>query len=244
MATSQITWPFNVISITGTGVDASSFATASTSPTNGRVQYAGFFSQLASGADPQTVTASGTNGFSGTWTSVATVACNDGSAKGWRLTLFRSTATSGTAGVITFTLGASEVQTGACWGVIECTNVVETPQQSGTASNAASGAALGVTLGSALTDSRNTVIGLFGCGVSGVSNAPAAGQLSQISTASTWLGGDGANISMMWQMSPTITSTPGYGTRIGRCSIAFELANSNAASGNVPRVVSSGNYEV
>lgn len=226
MATTKVTWLHHLL-IAGTNTDANSYAASSVAATQGRPVYAAFLQRLASVADPAVSTASGTNCFSGTWTSVATVAVNDGSAIGWRLTLFRSTAQAGGAGVLTFDC-AAETQSAAAWAILEGVNVSEAPVQSKTAANAASGAALGATLDNALTDERNLVLGVFSCGVSGVTNSPAAGYMVAAGTAN-WVISASDGISLVLQMGTGLTNTPGYGTRVGRLAIVVELANSNAA---------------
>lgn len=95
--------------------DATTYTTASVSPTTtGIPLYVGFATRYS--AAPDTPTCAGTNAFSGTWTSVGTI------TRGTiRLTVFRSTAQSTTAGTITAT-HTNTMLTGA-WTLVEVANL-------------------------------------------------------------------------------------------------------------------------
>lgn len=99
--------------------DATSYAATSVTPTSGRVLLAYCASQIGSGT-PNTPTASGTNGFSGTWTAIANSVQDQ-----TKITLFRSTAQSSVAGVVTFDF-AGQTQIGACWQILQWQNVATT----------------------------------------------------------------------------------------------------------------------
>lgn len=100
--------------------DATSYATA-TSPTltNGAVLTAWVATVIAAGT-PNTPTATGTNGLNGTWTAITSVVQDQ-----IKLTLFRSTAQSTTAGVLTFDL-AGQTNSAAVWGLTQWANVSTT----------------------------------------------------------------------------------------------------------------------
>lgn len=99
--------------------DATSYATGSVTPTNGRVLLAFCATQITAGT-PNTPTASGTNGLSGTWTAIANSVQDQ-----TKITLFRSVATSSVAGVLTFDL-AGQTQLSACWEILQWQNVATT----------------------------------------------------------------------------------------------------------------------
>ena len=93
----------------GTTTNATSFATASITPTANRLVLAWVTSRVAAAGIP---TASG-NGL--TWVQVATIA--DGSG-GIRLTVFRAMGASPSAGAVTFDFGGVS-QTSCCWSIAE-----------------------------------------------------------------------------------------------------------------------------
>lgn len=99
--------------------DATSYAASSVTPTSGRVLLAYCATQITAGT-PNTPTATGTNGLSGTWTAIANSVQDQ-----TKITLFRSTAASSVAGVLTFDL-AGQTQLGACWGIVQWQNVATT----------------------------------------------------------------------------------------------------------------------
>ncbi len=99
--------------------DATSYAATSVTPTSGRILLAYCATQIGAGT-PNTPTASGTNGFSGTWTEIANAVQDQ-----TKITLFRSTAASSVAGVLTFDF-AGQTQIGACWQVLQWQNVAST----------------------------------------------------------------------------------------------------------------------
>lgn len=94
-----------------TTVDGTTHTTASSSPTTtGIVLYAAFGALYS--AAPDTPTCAGTNAYSGTWTQVATATRGN-----IRITVFRSTAQSTTAGTVTATY-TNTMLTGV-WSLIE-----------------------------------------------------------------------------------------------------------------------------
>lgn len=106
-----------ILTASGSATDASSYATASVTPTANALILASVFN-IAVG--PATPTASG-NGL--TWVAVASVAVVNNA----RTTLFRAMGASPTAGAITFDFGG-QTQQNAHWTVTEVTGV----DQSGT----------------------------------------------------------------------------------------------------------------
>jgi hypothetical protein len=99
--------------------DATSYAASSVTPVSGRILLAYCATQISAGT-PNTPTASGTNGLSGTWTAIANSIQDQ-----TKITLFRSTAASSVAGVLTFDL-AGQTQIGACWQILQWQNVATT----------------------------------------------------------------------------------------------------------------------
>ena len=92
-----------IASETVTAVDATTVGTTSASPvTSGDVLFCVVGNRK--GTTPDTPTVTGTNAYSGTWTQVTTVLTGGGSR---RLTVFRSTAQSTTAGVVTAAFGGA-----------------------------------------------------------------------------------------------------------------------------------------
>lgn len=205
--------------------DATSYATA-TSPTltNGAVLTAWVATVIAAGT-PNTPTATGTNGLNGTWTAITNVVQDQ-----IKLTLFRSTAQSTTAGVLTFDL-AGQTNSAAAWGLTQWANVnttINVQSTTGTANAgttiawaaplAAFGAAFNTTYaiacvaGSFLTVRSNITQGLMsimaGSSISG----------TEVSGADFY---SGAEVN-----SPSIDSS-GAGDIVG---IAIEVS-SNASSG-------------
>lgn len=96
--------------------DGTSFAAASVTPTSGAVLTA-WCATLISAGTPNTPTASGTNGLSGTWTAIANSVQDQ-----IKITLFRSTAASAVAGVLTFDLGG-QTNSAAIWGIAQWEDV-------------------------------------------------------------------------------------------------------------------------
>lgn len=142
------------VTIGNSGTDATSYATASVSPTNGRVLLAWVATQITAGT-PNTPTASGTNGFSGTWTAIANVVQDQ-----TKLTLFRSTAASGTAGVLTFDLGG-QTNSAAVWGVDEWVDVNTTINVQSTTTGA--NAATNLTFSPSLAAFASSLNGVYAC---------------------------------------------------------------------------------
>ncbi len=89
---------FNRLTQNSSNTDSSTMTLASVTPTNGRPLIL-FVTSLFSAA-PTTPTATGTNGFSGTWTAIGSVTVGNR-----RLTMLRSVATSSVAGVVTIDWG-------------------------------------------------------------------------------------------------------------------------------------------
>lgn len=98
----------------GSNTDASSYATASITPSADKLILAWVYS-IASAA-PNTPTASG-NGL--TWVQVATTSDNIGNR---RITLFRAMGASPSSGAVTFDFGG-QTQIGCAWSVVEYDNV-------------------------------------------------------------------------------------------------------------------------
>src|SRR5690348_149654 len=108
---------FSRLTANSSNVDATSYATASVSPTNTRFLYAVVTTLKATA--PDTPTASGTNGFNGTWTQIGTTVTLQTPAGNFiGISRFWSIATSGTAGVLTFDF-AGNTQLAAVWDVIQ-----------------------------------------------------------------------------------------------------------------------------
>jgi len=99
--------------------DATSYATASISPTGNRLVLAVVRTWRAAGEPGDTATATG--GGMTTWTKVATRA-----AAGARMTLFRALQASPTSGAVTFGFGGVESQDAAAWAILEFSDVVTT----------------------------------------------------------------------------------------------------------------------
>lgn len=89
-----------LLTLNNTATDATTHALPSTTPTSGAVLTAYVHSLIAAGT-PNTPTASGTNGLSGTWTAIGSAVQDQ-----VRITAFRSVAASGVAGVLTFDFAA------------------------------------------------------------------------------------------------------------------------------------------
>ena len=143
------------LTIGGSGSEASSYGTASISPTPGRVVLVGVQSESKDGsyAIP---TLSGVNM---TWTQIATISGTQG-----RNTLFRGLATAPIAGAITINLG--EAQFNCSWVVDEVagcvrsgSNAADAIVQSASANGVAPTTGLTVTLG-ALAHAKNIAYGM------------------------------------------------------------------------------------
>ena len=132
--------------------DGTSYASGSTTPTNGRVLTAWVASVIAAGT-PNTPTASGTNGLSGTWTAIA-----NSTRDQVKVTLFRSVAASGVAGVLTFDFGG-QTNSGFAYGIEEWVEVATTLNVQSTTTNA--DAATAITMSPALAAFASTTNGTY-----------------------------------------------------------------------------------
>jgi hypothetical protein len=131
--------------------DATSYATASVTPTNGRVAFAAIATYLSTGT-PAIPTASG-NGQ--TWIQLATVTVGSN----LRLTVYYAVVASATAGAVTFDFGA-ETQTAAAWSYLEISLIDNAAPVVQSKTNTATGSsAISVTLDAALTSVWNIVLG-------------------------------------------------------------------------------------
>lgn len=130
-------------------IDATSYATGSGTPVSSSVYYVAVGARRAAG---QTVepTLAGTNGFNVAWAVVgASVLSND-----IRLTVFRGTASSGTAGTLTATF-TGETQDCCSIGVYRVTAVNAAPAQ--TKTGTATSTTITVTFDGGLSDVWNAV---------------------------------------------------------------------------------------
>lgn len=136
--------------------DATSYAAASWTPTDGRVITA-VVTNYRSAGSPDTPTASGTNGLNGTWTQFSTVTVGN-----VRMTAFWSVATSGVAGVLTFDFGGS-TQSAAAWWIEEWSNTNTTTPviaaNTTTFTNQTLTSSSTITLPNALTAAFNKTVG-------------------------------------------------------------------------------------
>ena len=132
--------------------DATSYASGSTTPTNGRVLTAWVASVIAAGT-PNTPTATGTNGLSGTWTAIA-----NSTRDQVKITLFRSVAASGVAGVLTFDFGG-QTNSGFAYGIEEWVDVATTLNVQSTTTTA--DAATSITMSPALASFASTTNGTY-----------------------------------------------------------------------------------
>lgn len=209
------------LSTSNSAVGATSFTTASVTPTNGRVLTAWCATVIVAGT-PNTPTATGTNGFSGTWTEIANVVQDQ-----IKITLFRSVAASGVAGTITFDL-AGQTNLGAAMGIEEWVDVATTLNvQSGT--SAADGAT-SVTLSPALSAFASTLNGTYAVvadagnlvAVRGTNSQGFMSQLASAVTTNAVVGG-GAFYSPTSVTAPVL-SCSGAGSDL--VLIAMEVSNS------------------
>lgn len=116
-------------------VDATSYTTGSTpSLTNGAVLTA-WVATLISAGTPNTPTCTGTNGLNGTWTAITNVVQDQ-----IKITMFRSAATSTTAGTLTFDL-AGQTNSAAGWSIVSWGNVSATINAQSTSGTANGGTA-------------------------------------------------------------------------------------------------------
>ena len=156
--------------------NASSYATASHTPTGNRLVFAAVISRL-NGAVPNTPTATG-NGL--TWVQVTTVAFNTIATARSRLTVFRGMVASPSAGATTFDF-AAQTQGSCAWSIKEFASIdtggtdgSAAVVQSATNSVDASVAALVVTL-AAFGSADNATYGAFGGSQGTGSFTPGAG---------------------------------------------------------------------
>jgi hypothetical protein len=149
---------FYALASLGSNTDATSYATASITPTNGGMILA--FVTSFFGGTPAIPTLSGTNGLNTTWTQLNTATIGSD----LRLTGFWGVASSGTAGVLTFDFGA-ETELAAVWHVLYVTNVnLTTPVIATNNVKHEAEDSVGnwnVTLPNALTSSANIPFGVF-----------------------------------------------------------------------------------
>lgn len=140
--------------------DATSYATASVSPTNGQVVL--LITASLKATTPDTPTASGTNGFNGTWTQVgSTVTVQTPAGNFIGLSVLRSVATSGTAGIVT--ANYTNTQLASAWDLIISPYINTTTPivQSKTTTSTDATTTLSLALDAALAAAANWVIGAF-----------------------------------------------------------------------------------
>lgn len=147
---------FSRITANGNNSSGTSFATASVAPVSGQFLYAVICSLKAT--TPDTPTASGTNGFSGTWHQIGTTLTLQTPAGNFiGVSRFWSIATSSVAGVLTFSFGAA-TQLGGLWDLLQSpfVNATTPVVQSNTGTDTSSSTALpSITLSSALSSFMN-----------------------------------------------------------------------------------------
>ena len=102
------------------GTDATSYTTAATPTLVSGTVVTAWVATLISAGTPNTPTCTGTNGLNGTWTAITNVVQDQ-----IKLTLFRSTTTSTTAGTLTFDL-SGQTNSAAGWNIVAWDNVATT----------------------------------------------------------------------------------------------------------------------
>lgn len=151
----------------GSNTDATSYNTASVTPTANRLQLLWVYSIAGAAPNQPTVTGNGL-----TWVNIGSVLDSDGLR---RITLFRAMGGSPSAGAIAIDFGG-QTQTGAAWSLAEYDNV-DTGGTNGSAavvqvvtgSTGSNGTSLTVTL-AAFASAANATVGGFGIPLNTASN--------------------------------------------------------------------------
>lgn len=214
------------LTTSNSAADATSFASGSTTPTSGRVLTAWVASVIAAGT-PNTPTASGTNGLSGTWTAIANATRDQ-----IKITLFRSTAASSVAGVLTFDFGG-QTNSGFACGIEEWVDVATTLNVQSTTTTA--DAATSITMSPALAAFASTTNGTYAVvaspgsflAVRGVNTQGTMMQLATTVTSGTEI--TGAAFYSPGEINAPQLSVSGAGSDL--VAIAMEVSNTITAGG-------------
>lgn len=208
----------------GSNTDATSYATASVSPTNGQIVL-GITASLKA-TTPDTPTASGTNGFNGSWNQInSTVTVQTPAGNFIGLSAFWSLATSGTAGVVTFNY--TNTQLAGMWALITSPFIKTSNPivQSKTTTDTSAATTLSLALDAALMAAANWVISAF---AHNNASAPAvanttSGEYSPVPSASNTSVSDGLGLQIF--VGPTITAAAQQLTAsVAKVAIVMELA--------------------
>lgn len=224
---------FSRITANGNNSSGTSFATASVAPVSGQFLYAVICSLKAT--TPDTPTASGTNGLSGTWTQIGTTLTLQTPAGNFiGVSRFRSVAASSVAGVLTFSFGGN-TQLGGLWDLLQSPFVSSgTPVvQSGTNTDTTASTALpAITLGAALSNFMNWAVVIVAEQANSTPSISIAGSYQPYpnQTATSIAGGLGLKLCVV----PANSFTPASGSytaSVAKVILADEIAQDGT---NVP----------
>lgn len=214
----------------GSNTDATSYAAASVSPVSGQVIIAAVVSLKAT--TPDTPTASGTNGFNGTWTQIGSTVTVQTPAGNWiGLSLFWSVASSNTAGVLTFSFGGN-TQLAGVWDILTSPfiNTATPVVQSKTATSTDSSTTMSITLDAALSAPANWVLGAFAHQASGSPALTSVSSEYSPSVAASPSASDGAGLRLI--VGPTITSAmQTFTANVGKIGFVIEVAQDGTGAG-------------
>lgn len=224
---------FSRLTANSSNTDATSYATASVAPTSGQFLYAVICSLKAT--TPDTPTASGTNGLSGTWTQIGTTVTLQTPAGNFiGVSRFRSVATSSVAGVLTFSFGAN-TQLAGVWDLIQSPFVSSgTPVvQSGSSTDTSASTSLpSITLGSALSNFMNWAVVIVAEQANSTPSISIAGSYQPYPNQTSTVATDGLGLKLC--VVPGISFTPASGSytaSVAKVIVADEIAQDGT---NVP----------
>lgn len=219
--------------LNGLGSNATSFATASWTPSANTLYLASVTTRTGITANPNIPTASG-NGL--TWVQIATILYDDSSSSRRRVTLFRAMGASPTTGALTFDEGG-QTQTDGGWIIDEVTGMDTTGTngsgaivQSATNVDVVGATSLTVTLG-AFASANNATYGSFGYTTGGLAITIGSG-FTQL--ADNTLGGSSTRVTTEWKSAndTTVDLSPDGTQQMG--GIALEIKQAVASTPSLP----------